>query len=110
MKGGTSDDKREEYLSSFGLLVISSCGVILALPSRPAPTMSNPPRGAKAKQAKVELERAIVSNKAWSPRKVFFVGWCRLGCWCEHQDLLDHLSHGERGVMVERNTEQNSGC
>jgi hypothetical protein len=32
---------------------------------------SNPPRGAKAKEAKVEPERAVVSNEAWSPRKNF---------------------------------------
>jgi hypothetical protein len=79
MKGGTSDNNREEYLSLFGLLVISPCGVFLAFPSCPAPTISYPPRGAKAKEAKVEPERVAVSNKAWSPRNAFFIGWCRAG-------------------------------
>ena len=79
MKGGTSDNNREEYLLLFGLLVISPHGVFLAFPSCPAPTISNPPRGAKAKEAKVEPERAAVSNKAWSPWTAFFVGWRRAG-------------------------------
>ena len=62
MKGGTRDNNREEYLSLFRSLVISPCGVFLAFPSHPVPTISNPPRGAKAEEAKVELERVVVSN------------------------------------------------
>jgi hypothetical protein len=80
MKGGTSYDKREEYLSLFGLLGISLHGVFLALPSCPAPTKSNPPRGAKAKKAKVEPKRVAVSNKAWSPGKLSSSGGEELGC------------------------------
>jgi hypothetical protein len=79
MKGGTRDNSREEYLSLFGLLVISPLWVFLAFPSHPAPTISNPSRGAKAKEAKVELKRAAVSNKAWSLQKAFFVEWHRAG-------------------------------
>ncbi len=71
---GTRDHSREKYLSFFGLLVISPCGAFLAFPSHPAPTISNLPRGAKAKEAKVGPERAAVSNMTWSVRKAFFVG------------------------------------
>ena len=79
MKGGPSDNNREEYFSLLGLLVISPRGVFLAFPSCPAPTISNPPRGVKAKEAKVEPERAAVSNKAESPWKAFFNEWRRAG-------------------------------
>ncbi len=79
MKGGTRDSGREEYLSPFRLLVISSCGVFLSCPSCPAPTISDPPRGAKASDAEAELERVAVTNKAWPPRKAFFAGWNRAG-------------------------------
>ncbi len=79
MKGGTSDNNREEYLSLFKLLGISPRGVFLVFPSCPVPIISNPPRGAEAKEAKVEPKRAVVSNKAWSPWKTFFVRWHRAG-------------------------------
>jgi hypothetical protein len=79
MKEGMSDNNREEYLSLFRLLVISPRGVFLAFPSCPSPTISNPPRGVKAKEEKVEPERAAVSNKAWSSWKAFFNGWRRAG-------------------------------
>ncbi len=79
MKGGTRDNNREEYLSLFRSLVISPCGVFLAFPSHPVPTISNPPRGAKAEEAKVELERVVVSNKAWLPQKAFLLGGAELG-------------------------------
>jgi hypothetical protein len=80
MKGGTRGNGREEYLSSFGSLVISLCEVFLACPSHPAPTISDPPREAKAREAEVELKRATVSNKAWSLWKAFFVDGTELGC------------------------------
>ncbi len=79
MKGGTRDNGREEYLALFGTLVISPCGVFLACPSCPAPTLSDPPRGAKTREAEVEVKRVVVTNKAWPPWKAFFVGWHRAG-------------------------------
>ncbi len=30
-------------------------------------------------EAEVEVASAVVTNKAWLPRKAFFVGWCRAG-------------------------------
>jgi hypothetical protein len=68
------DNGREEYLSSFGSLIISPRGVFFACPPYPAPTMSKPPRGAKTREAEVEVERAAVINKAWPPWKAYFVG------------------------------------
>ena len=70
----TRGNGREELIASFDLLCIPPHGVFFALPSCPVPTMSDPQRGANTREVEEEVKREVVTNRAWPPRKAFFVG------------------------------------
>ena len=71
---GSRGNGREELLASLDLLCIPPHGVFFALPSHPVPAMSDPPRGANTREIEEEVKRVVVTNRAWTPRKAFFVG------------------------------------